>query len=278
MKSISILGCGWLGLPLAESLVADGFNIKGSTTTDSKLNILRQKGIEPYKIILDPNLTGENINEFFNSEILLINIPPKRRENLIDFHFDQIKSLTGEAKRRSIKKVIFISSTSVYGNKNREVFETDELNPETESGKALVKVEEFLQSQKEFKLTIIRFAGLVDKNRFPAKYVLNNSVIENADTPLNLIHLDDCIGIIKKVIVKEAWGQIFNGVCSVHPTRREFYSEAAKKFAVSLPTFIDGTGSYKIVNEDKTREKLDYKFKYSNPLETLYDFFISCHS
>ena len=269
MKSISILGCGWLGLPLADSLVADGFIVQGSTTTDSKLNVLRQKGIEPCKIILDPNLTGENLNEFFSSEILFINIPPKRRENLIGFHLNQIKSLIAKAKKGSIKKVIFISSTAVYGNKNREVFETDELNPETESGKALVKVEEILQSQKEYELTVIRFAGLVDENKFPAKYVLNNSVIENADTPLNLIHLDDCIGIITKVIAKEAWGQIFNGACSVHPTRREFYSETAKKFAVSLPTFIDGTGSYKIVNGDKAREKLDYKFKYSNPLETL---------
>ena len=269
MKSISILGCGWLGLPLAESLVADGFNVKGSTTSESKLKLLTEKGIEHYKIILDPDISGKNLIEFFNSEILLINIPPKRRENLIDFHFNQIKSLIDEAKKGSIRKIIFISSTSVYGNIHRAVFETDELNPETESGNVLAKVEEFLKSQKEFKLAIIRFAGLVDENRFPAKYVLNNSVIENADTPLNLIHLDDCIGIIKKVIVKEAWGQIFNGVCSVHPTRREFYSTAAKKLGSAPLTFIDGTGSYKIVNGDKAREKLDLKFKYSNPLETL---------
>ena len=36
-EKISILGCGWLGLPLAKSLLAKGYKIKGSTTSESKL-------------------------------------------------------------------------------------------------------------------------------------------------------------------------------------------------------------------------------------------------
>ncbi len=33
----SILGCGWLGKPLAVSLLDEGFNVKGSTTSEEKL-------------------------------------------------------------------------------------------------------------------------------------------------------------------------------------------------------------------------------------------------
>lgn len=29
-KTISILGCGWLGLPLGQHLVQQGYHIKGS--------------------------------------------------------------------------------------------------------------------------------------------------------------------------------------------------------------------------------------------------------
>ena len=31
METISILGCGWLGLPLADYLIGKGYELKGST-------------------------------------------------------------------------------------------------------------------------------------------------------------------------------------------------------------------------------------------------------
>jgi 3-hydroxyisobutyrate dehydrogenase-like beta-hydroxyacid dehydrogenase len=33
-ESISILGCGWLGLPLAGELVREGYAVKGSTNAE----------------------------------------------------------------------------------------------------------------------------------------------------------------------------------------------------------------------------------------------------
>lgn len=49
----SIIGCGWLGLPLAERLVAEGYTVKGSTTSVDKLSLLRQKGIDAYLLQLN---------------------------------------------------------------------------------------------------------------------------------------------------------------------------------------------------------------------------------
>ncbi len=39
-QNISILGCGWLGKPLALKLNKKGCHIKGSTTSDDKLGRL----------------------------------------------------------------------------------------------------------------------------------------------------------------------------------------------------------------------------------------------
>ena len=50
MKNISILGCGWLGEPLAISLLEAGYSVKGSTTTESKLATLEASQIEAYLI------------------------------------------------------------------------------------------------------------------------------------------------------------------------------------------------------------------------------------
>ena len=50
MYTISLLGCGKLGFPIALELISQGYNIKGSTTTPSKINQLKQSGIIPYLI------------------------------------------------------------------------------------------------------------------------------------------------------------------------------------------------------------------------------------
>ena len=41
-KIIGILGCGWLGLPLAKELVEEGYIVRGSTTQASKLDKIKQ--------------------------------------------------------------------------------------------------------------------------------------------------------------------------------------------------------------------------------------------
>ncbi len=46
-QTVSILGCGWLGLPLAKALIKKGFIVKGSTTAEEHLEQLRTEGIEP---------------------------------------------------------------------------------------------------------------------------------------------------------------------------------------------------------------------------------------
>ena len=56
---ISILGCGWLGLPLAKKLIENGYEVKGSTTSESKLELLKNAGISPYQIKMEENeITG----------------------------------------------------------------------------------------------------------------------------------------------------------------------------------------------------------------------------
>ena len=65
METISILGCGWLGVPLAEYLIKCGYRVKGSTRTKEELAVLESKGIEPSLLVLDPDIRGENLDSFW---------------------------------------------------------------------------------------------------------------------------------------------------------------------------------------------------------------------
>lgn len=51
-NKISILGIGWLGFPLAKKLIEIGYDVKGSTTSESKIEVLKTNNIQPFQIEL----------------------------------------------------------------------------------------------------------------------------------------------------------------------------------------------------------------------------------
>ena len=98
MKQISILGCGWLGLPLAKSLIANGFSVNGSTTSKEKISILEKSGVNPFMISLSAEVVLEetitSIENFLsNSKLLVIDIPPKLRGDSNENFVRKIKNL-----------------------------------------------------------------------------------------------------------------------------------------------------------------------------------------
>ena len=269
---ISILGCGWLGLPLAEQLRDQGHEIKGSTTSSEKLELLKGKNIAPYLIKLSPQLECDNCDDFWESDILIINIPPGRgRDNLVDYHSQQISSVINEVKPSSIDFVIFVSSTSVYPEKPGIVAEEDTVTGHASrtSGNALLKVEQLLKNESDFDTTIVRFGGLYGRDRHPAKYMAGRKNISNGNAPVNLIHQEDCIGIIQKIIKDDVRNEIFNGVSDGHPPKKMYYPAAAKALGLEEPpTFEDDEEEgYKIVSNRKVKQVLKYKFRHPNPMD-----------
>ena len=79
-KWVGVMGCGWLGLPLALKLLEDGYSLKGTTTSESKLKLLEAEGIRGYRILLAQDAVVGPIDEFLHElDILVINVPARRR-------------------------------------------------------------------------------------------------------------------------------------------------------------------------------------------------------
>jgi len=168
--TISVLGCGWLGMPLAKNLLSN-YTVNGSTTTVSKIPILEAMGIASFLIDLPYTKAPDNLLTFLgNAEQLVINIPPKLRNNGTENYVSKIESLLSYIAQSNIKHVLFISSTSVYGDTNSIVTENTALEPTTESGKQLVAVEQLLQNNSAFLTTVVRFGGLIGKDRHPVYF------------------------------------------------------------------------------------------------------------
>ena len=279
MTKISILGCGWLGLPLAKALLKKKFHVNGSTTTVEKLDVLKDEGINPFLIDIPLSIDDENhgvdtfsdamITFLQGSETLIIDIPPKLRGDLAAANektfVKKIETLIPFIEKSTVQNVLFVSSTSAYGEGQLTVTELTLPQPDTESGKQLVEAEQLLRDNTNFKTTLVRFGGLIGADRQPGKYLAGRENLENPDAPVNLIHQEDCIGIILKIIEMNSWNEIFNAVSSFHPSREHYYKQKATELNLALPKFDHSKKSTgKLIKNDKIINLLKYTFTKPN--------------
>ncbi len=270
MKSgtISILGCGWLGMPLGKQLLASGFAVKGSVTSPEKFDLLVDAGILPYRIFLNDSGAIIDNPEFFDAEVLIISIPPRRVEGIERIFPAQIGQIIPFILKFGIRKVIFISSTSVYPDHFQSANEDVQPLPDKKSGKACLLAENLLINHMEFKTTVLRFGGLIGADRNPARFLLRSTQAV-ANIPVNLIHQDDCLAIISAILQKELWGETLNACCPEHPLKKDFYGKAAHISGLPEPLVSNEVESYKIVDSSKLIRLLGYQFRYNSPMDYL---------
>lgn len=271
MKTISIIGCGWLGLPLARQLIANGYTVKGSTTTAEKLTLLKAEGIQAHQLKLSPTPEGD-LTSLLDADILIVDVPPRAGMYGDDFHPQQMMHLAKAVALSRVGWVIHISSTSIYPELNREVIEDDVTTPDQSAAPALVQAEQsWLAHLPNRRVTILRCGGLLGYDRIPGKYVAGRTVDTGA-VPVNYIHRDDAVGLISAVIRQQIAG-IFNVVAPEHPTRKEVYIQSCEQFNYLLPKFVESLEEkpYKVVSNQKLTTQLDYTFKYANPLNFFYE-------
>ena len=270
-KKIAILGCGWLGLPLAQKLIADGYVINGSTTDENKLEEIQSIGAKPFFINVNPKINIDYDSSFFDADILIVNIPPQRRTDIVLYHTQQFTELCQIISKSNIRYVLMVSSTSVYPSSSKTMFETDATSPDKDSGKALVIAEKLISFLPNIKTTIVRFGGLIGYDRNPGRFLAGKTDLKDGNSPVNLIHRDDCLEIISEIIKQDKWGETFNACSDEHPTRKEFYSYAALKFGFTEPLFAEQEtqNAYKIIDSSKLKNELGYSFIYKNQLDSI---------
>jgi len=252
--------------------LSKGYNVKGSTTSATKLKTLKEAEIMPFQIQLNEQEIIGNVSDFLHeTDVLIIAIPPGLRKEILSSEemtfINKMKTLIPYIEKSGIQKVLFVSSTSVYGDRFPiiEYTESTQTHPDTESGRQLVLSEKLLQSNIHFKTTVIRFGGLLGEDRHPIKFLAGRTQIENPDGPVNLIQREDCIGIIIKALdfaYIDKWGETFNAVAPQHPTRKNYYQKKAQQFNLPLPNFVEDTKSKgKIISSKKVETILDYSFQ-----------------
>lgn len=262
MKTISILGCGWLGFDLALKLLENNnYIVKASTTTEEKLLVFEEKGIIPYT--LNSKIKEKNIDDFLKCDILVIAIPSKKEDKT---YLSFLEDLSQNTKLLDIKQIIFISSTSVYPKIEKNLDEKELITLENSQHKLLFQAEQLFFKKFET-LVILRCSGLMGYDRVAGKYFAGK-VLDCKNDRVNYVHRDDVISVILLLIKKEVKNSIYNLCASKHPTKEEIYISNANKHNFEKPIFKTINKSInRLVDGSKISRDLLYSYKYDNPLE-----------
>ena len=273
MKKVSIIGWGWLGEATGLLLQKQGYPVIGSSTRSEKVELLREKGLDAVHFALDPAPKGIDFQRLFDSEILVVTLPPRSRQGDGEAYLQQLASLRDLVANSAVKQVIFISSTGIYPNENKAVpyTEEEEISESTAGNAILYRAEALMGASSTYDLTVLRMGGLMGEDRIPGTYFSGKEQVAG-HTRVNFIHQVDAAGMIAWVINQGLWNKIFNGVAPEHPLRREVYQHNANALGIPLPASFQDAADEE-VGRLISSEKIvftGFTFEYPDPLTFSY--------
>lgn len=252
MKTITILGTGWLGFELAKVLKQE-YKVKVSSRTNEKIKMYEEEGFSSY-ILNEDDL--DYLEQLLDTNYLFINFPPSKFNDYVSF----LSKIYNHNSIQNIEKIVFISSTSIYPN--IEGLFNEEYEIKESSSKLVFEAEKLIKEKSD---VIFRVAGLVGGSRYFGKRSANK-VVEYPKTPINFVHRNDVIEATKFVLKNDING-IFNLCSKKHPTKEEIYSFNSKKYDFEKPIFLDNKEFLNRLIDGSKIEKLGFSYKYNNVFE-----------
>lgn len=252
MKTLGIIGCGWLGLYLANHFSTD-YKICTTTTTQQKAEQLKNQNFTPTiiqfsdeKIISD---TGE-WEVLQELEAIIITIPFGKKSDIqrLENRFENIKNFI----KNYPKPLFLMSSTSIYPDLETEI--TENTFAETELNPNILAIEN--KMKKEFpQINILRLGGLMGGSR-----QLKNYPVKDLEKPVNHIHYEDICKIVELMIQKNIRSKIYNMVAPLHPSKWEVITGKTHTNNRHAPK------KARLICSDWLVRDLPYKFLHPNPI------------
>ncbi len=222
MKTWGIIGLGWLGLELSKAFDKNSNCFWGTHTED--FNFVTGVFPESPCDIL-----------FLSTPTLLALVPKKFVEKIL---------------LDSKSKLIFISSTSVYGSNTGKITEFTKPKPISKNGQWLLEVENHLVNTFSDRVQIIRPGGLIGGQRHPINHLAGRVGIPDGNSAINLIHRLDLINIILQLAKTELHIPVLNAVAPAHPCKKDYYRDWADKLNLPRPLFEETMTNSRQIDSD----------------------------
>lgn len=200
MAKILVVGVGDIGGGLAQRLVSAGHQVWG---------VRRQKrpmpeGVQPLYGDVTDCMTMPNLPKDLDILVYCVAASEFSQMSYHAHYYQGLSHILQALQGQALQRVLFVSSTSVYGQSQGEwVDEDSDACAEGFSGQEMQRAEQLLL-QQQWPATVVRFSGIYGPGRTHLIQQVQNGVgcAKESVCWTNRIHRDDCIGVLLLLIEK----------------------------------------------------------------------------
>jgi nucleoside-diphosphate-sugar epimerase len=238
-----IVGCGYVGKPLAKRLVELGHEVWGVRRTPEADAELAAIGVKPFAADISQPAALEALAGNFDWVVNLVSSDQGGAPEYRQVYLEGNRNLMEWARQRGVKKFVYTSSTSVYAqNDGSSVKETSPTEPTTETSQILLEAEKLLiAAAPAVPAVILRVAGIYgpDRGHLFKQYLKNEAKIPGQGTRItNMIYLDDLVEVIVAALKNGRAGEIYNAVDDEPVALLHFYRWLSETLGKWMPPFV----------------------------------------
>jgi nucleoside-diphosphate-sugar epimerase len=261
---VLVVGCGYVGKPLAETLAAAGHEVLGVSRAAIDLASAKHQACD---------ITHhEDVARLPAQFDWVVNTVSSTRGDVDAYRAVYFEGTKHLLEHLQFGKYIFTSSTSVYAqNDGSVVTETSAAHPDSPTSRVLRETEERVLSTPLS--MVLRVAGIYGSGRghLFQQFLRGEARIHGEGGRfLNMIHRDDVVSAVIKALESGRANEIYNVADDEPVTERDFLQWLAKNLGRELPPSVaEGElnsrkrgVTNKRVSNAKLRSELDLTLKY----------------
>jgi len=229
-----IIGCGYVGLPLAISLQRKGHEVTGWVhSVESAASLAAYS----FRRIIMGSVADSNVWTSLGEDYdLVIHCASSGRGGESSYEEVFLKGMLMLKTHQARARRLFVSSTSVYRQLEGEVVtENSPAEPDTATGRILRVAEKVALDSGA---TVVRSSGIYGPDRAVLfeKLRRGEAVIEGDGLRwMNQIHQRDLVSALERLAKADAQSEIYNATDNTPVTQLEYYTWCSEFLGQSLP-------------------------------------------
>jgi nucleoside-diphosphate-sugar epimerase len=270
-----IIGCGYLGRPVARRLVERGEEVFGTCRSASAAGILAGLGVKPVRAEV---LDVDSLRSLPGADRVVYSVGFDRSAGADkrSVYVDGLRNALGRLATNP-SRLVYVSSTSVYGGEDGDwVDESSPAEPRTEAGRICLDAERVATDWGRASgvgTVVLRCSGLYGPGRIVRRAMIENGepIPGDPDKFLNLVHVDDAAQAVVAALDAPAPSDLYLVSDDRPVRRREYYALVADVLNAPPPRFIDpAPGSPEAARDAASRRVANRRMKAELGVELAY--------
>lgn len=260
MKNAVIVGAGWLGETLSNTLLLDSWHVCCTTRSAEKAKLPHWAYFASEQVV-EHDISVANAYWIFA-------VPAGRTLERQAAYKKHLESALEIAKELNAKGFVLCSSTGVYPDEPGHYDETSRFAGVTDKNERLL-ASEMLVVKSGLPYKIARLAGLIGPQRHPGRFLAGKTLSSSGSDCVNMVHQYDASAGLKFILSQfDQLPEVFNLVAPHHPAKADFYRAAAAQLGLQEPNFAISSAQSRLVSGNRICE-FGFTYRYDNLFDAI---------